>query len=63
MTTTLIMSCPIYVSSTPFNRIAGSLRPALRIWAQVLSTPTTTLALVGAGKRDVPYDADRKSVV
>ena len=47
----------IYVDSTPFNRIAGSLRPALRIWAQVLSTPTTTLALVGAGKRDVPYDA------
>lgn len=46
-----------YVSSTPFTRIAGSLHPALRVWAQVLSTPEPGLALVGAGKRDVPYDS------
>ncbi|WP_034620801.1 alanine racemase [Cellulomonas sp. URHE0023] len=46
-----------YVASTPFTRITGSLHPALRLWAQVLSTPTDGLALVGAGKRDVPYDA------
>lgn len=46
-----------YVTATPFNRITGSLHPALRVWALVLSTPTDGLALVGAGKRDVPYDA------
>ncbi|WP_426593961.1 alanine racemase [Cellulomonas sp. McL0617] len=46
-----------YVSSTPFTRIAGSLHPALRVWAHVLSTPEPGMALVGAGKRDVPYDA------
>lgn len=46
-----------YVASTPFTRIAGDLHPALRVWAQVSSTPEPGLALVGAGKRDVPYDA------
>ena len=41
-------------------RIAGAppLRPALRAWAQVSSHPEPGLALLTAGKRDVPYDID-----
>jgi D-serine deaminase-like pyridoxal phosphate-dependent protein len=41
-------------------RIAGAppLRSALRAWAQVTSRPTTDLALLTMGKRDVPYDLD-----
>jgi D-serine deaminase-like pyridoxal phosphate-dependent protein len=34
------------------------LRPATRAWAQVTSRPEPRLALVTAGKRDVPYDID-----
>ena len=34
------------------------LRPALRAWAQVVSNPEPGLALLTAGKRDVPYDID-----
>jgi D-serine dehydratase len=33
------------------------LRPALEAWGVVLSRPEPTLAVVGLGKRDVPYDA------
>ena len=33
------------------------LRPALEAWGAVLSRPEPELALVGMGKRDVPYDA------
>jgi len=42
----------------PFARHpdAGELTAALRLWAQVLSTPEPGLALVGMGKRDAPYD-------
>ncbi|MGH3731585.1 MAG: alanine racemase, partial [Micromonosporaceae bacterium] len=36
----------------------GSLRPALRLWAYVLSTPEPGLAICGYGKRDAPYDMD-----
>jgi len=32
------------------------LRPALRLWAQVVSRPEPGLALLNAGKRDLPYD-------
>lgn len=46
----------VYREKTPFNRVAGSLEPAIRIWAQVTSTPEDGLALVGMGKRDVPFD-------
>ena len=46
-----------YAGTTPFTRITGHLYPALRIWAQVISTPEDGLAIVGAGKRDVPYDS------
>ncbi|GAA0809476.1 alanine racemase [Spirilliplanes yamanashiensis] len=45
-----------YREHTPFARIAGELRPALAVWAQVLSTPEPGLAIVGMGKRDAPFD-------
>ncbi|HEX4817486.1 MAG TPA: alanine racemase [Nonomuraea sp.] len=45
-----------YRERTPFNRIDGELRPALEVWAHVLSTPEPGLAVVGMGKRDAPYD-------
>ncbi|MFI9839308.1 alanine racemase [Nonomuraea sp. NPDC051941] len=45
-----------YRERTPFNRIDGELRPALEVWAHVLSTPEPGLAIVGMGKRDAPYD-------
>jgi D-serine deaminase-like pyridoxal phosphate-dependent protein len=47
-----------YARSTPFNRVPedSSLTAALQVWAQVLSTPEPGLALLGAGKRDLPYD-------
>jgi D-serine deaminase-like pyridoxal phosphate-dependent protein len=32
------------------------LRPALELWAQVLSRPEPGLALLGAGRRDVGFD-------
>jgi D-serine deaminase-like pyridoxal phosphate-dependent protein len=32
-------------------------RPALELWAQVVSRPETGLALLGAGRRDVGFDA------
>jgi D-serine deaminase-like pyridoxal phosphate-dependent protein len=48
----------IYRDRTPFRRdpTAGALRPALELWAQVLSVPEPGLAIVGMGKRDAPYD-------
>ncbi|MBE1565886.1 alanine racemase [Nonomuraea africana] len=45
-----------YRERTPFNRIEGSLEPAFEIWAHVLSTPEPDLAIIGMGKRDVPFD-------
>ncbi|MFD0467134.1 alanine racemase [Nonomuraea thailandensis] len=45
-----------YRERTPFNRIDGELRPALEVWAHVLSVPEPGLAIVGMGKRDAPYD-------
>jgi D-serine deaminase-like pyridoxal phosphate-dependent protein len=44
----------LYASSGPSADLG--LRPALEVWAQVLSTPEPGLALLGAGKRDVPID-------
>jgi D-serine deaminase-like pyridoxal phosphate-dependent protein len=48
----------IYQDWTPFRRIPeeGSLEPALRLWAQVISTPEDGLAIVGMGKREAAYD-------
>lgn len=48
-----------YRELTPFHdRIPqeGALQPAFRLWAQVVSQPEPTLALLNAGKRDAPYD-------
>ncbi|MDR7279062.1 alanine racemase [Catenuloplanes atrovinosus] len=48
----------IYRERDPFGRLAGegALTAALGVWALVLSTPEPGLALVGMGKREVPYD-------
>jgi D-serine deaminase-like pyridoxal phosphate-dependent protein len=46
----------VYATRTPFTRVPGMLRPALRVWAQVTSCPEPGLVIVGAGKRDVPVD-------
>ncbi|WP_141778702.1 alanine racemase [Nocardioides albertanoniae] len=46
-----------YTDKTPYNRIEGSLEPALEIWAQVVSAPEPGLVIVGMGKRDAPYDS------
>ncbi|MDT0320962.1 alanine racemase [Streptomyces millisiae] len=47
-----------YRNATPFNRVPqeGSLLPAFRLWAQVVSRPEPGLALLNAGKRDIAYD-------
>ncbi|WP_433545966.1 alanine racemase [Streptomyces sp. CA-294286] len=47
-----------YQELTPFNRVPdeGALRPAFRLWAQVVSRPTPTQAFVNAGKRDAAHD-------
>ncbi len=34
----------------------GAFRPALRVWAEVLSRPDPELAICGMGKRDVSFD-------
>ena len=41
----------LYARATPL-----SLRPALELWARVLSCPEPGLAIAGFGKRDAPYD-------
>ncbi|MFF8603677.1 amino acid deaminase [Streptomyces sp. NPDC015232] len=47
-----------YRTLTPFNRVPeeGSLEPAFRLWAQVVSRPTPEQAFVNAGKRDAAHD-------
>ena len=49
-----------YERVSPFGtRIPGErLRPALEAWGAVLSRPEPGRAIVGFGKRDVPYDLD-----
>ncbi|MFG2717363.1 alanine racemase [Streptomyces sp. NPDC048416] len=49
-----------YRKLTPFNRVPseGSLQPAFRLWAQVVSRPCAEQAFVNAGKRDAAYDLD-----
>lgn len=48
--------------SSPFASAAGhpvgALRPAMELWAYVLSTPEPGLAICGFGKRDASYDVD-----
>jgi D-serine deaminase-like pyridoxal phosphate-dependent protein len=47
-----------YADDSPFVRdpSQGVLQPALEVWTQVLSAPEPGLALLNAGKRDVPSD-------
>ncbi|MEO7127091.1 MAG: amino acid deaminase, partial [Nakamurella sp.] len=46
-----------YAHLSPFGRDTGvALKPALHVWAQVISRPEPELALLNAGRRDVPYD-------
>ena len=48
----------LYESVSPLIRAGtGALRPALHVWAHVLSTPEPRRAIVGAGRRDVPFDS------
>jgi D-serine dehydratase len=50
----------IYQAATPAARgVTGApvLRPAMELWAQVLSRPEPRLALLGAGRRDAGFDA------
>ncbi|MFI1799950.1 amino acid deaminase [Streptomyces sp. NPDC020379] len=49
-----------YRRRTPFNRHPeeGALRPAFRLWAQVVSRPEPGRAYLNAGKRDASYDLD-----
>lgn len=49
-----------YRHLTPFNRVPqeGTLEPAFRLWAQVVSRPTPRQAFLNAGKRDAAYDLD-----
>jgi D-serine deaminase-like pyridoxal phosphate-dependent protein len=44
-----------YARTSP---LAGELRPALELWARVLSCPEPGLAICGFGKRDAAYDLD-----
>ncbi|MGE5830260.1 MAG: alanine racemase [Micromonosporaceae bacterium] len=48
----------VYAAGTPFRRAPaeGALAAALQVWAQVLATPEPGLSIVGAGKRDLPFD-------
>jgi D-serine deaminase-like pyridoxal phosphate-dependent protein len=48
----------LYATTSPFARLPGegTLAAALEVWAQVISTPEPGLALLNAGKRDVPID-------
>lgn len=50
----------LYSRTDPWARIAGSprLRAAVRVHGQVLSVPEPGLALLGVGRRDVPFDQD-----
>ncbi|MYW06569.1 alanine racemase [Streptomyces sp. SID3343] len=49
-----------YSRVTPFARHPeeGSLVGALEVWAQVISAPEPGFAVLGAGRRDVPFDID-----
>jgi len=48
----------VYRENSPSFRGTGPhLRPAMRIWASVLSVPEAERALLDVGKRDVSYDA------
>ncbi|HEV2376773.1 MAG TPA: hypothetical protein VGS19_31930 [Streptosporangiaceae bacterium] len=47
----------MYARVAPAPGAGAQLRPALELWAQVLSRPEPGLALLCAGRRDVAFDA------
>lgn len=49
-----------YSRMSPFGPVAGTapLRSAMHAWSRVLSQPEDGLALLDAGRRDVPFDID-----
>ncbi len=48
-----------YRRSDPWVRLGGdALRPAITVWASVLSAPEPGLAVCGLGRRDVSFDID-----
>lgn len=48
----------LYLRSSPLTRHdPAGLRPALSVWARVLSAPEPGLVLAGLGRRDVSFDA------
>jgi D-serine dehydratase len=49
--------CGAYEDVSPLGGENGVLRPALEVWAPVLSVPEPALALLGLGRRDVSFDA------
>lgn len=52
----------IYHANTPLDG-DGGLRPAMFVWARVLSTPEPHLAIIDAGKRDISTDAGPPQVI
>jgi D-serine deaminase-like pyridoxal phosphate-dependent protein len=56
-----------YDAGSPFGTGAAPgaprLRPALEVWAPVLSTPEPGLAIAGAGARDLPGDSGLPKVI
>ncbi len=49
----------LYRKTSPLGRDGGQgLRPALAVWAPVLSRPEPGLAIVAMGRRDVSFDSD-----
>lgn len=49
----------LYATSSPWAQATPERRlwPALEVWGRVLSRPEPHLAIVGFGRRDVPYDS------
>jgi D-serine deaminase-like pyridoxal phosphate-dependent protein len=45
-----------YDGISPFSDSESEFRPALAVWSRVVSRPEPTLALLDAGKRDLPVD-------
>jgi D-serine deaminase-like pyridoxal phosphate-dependent protein len=48
-----------YLRADPWTRLgAQALRPAITVWASVLSAPEPGLVICGMGRRDVSFDID-----
>jgi D-serine deaminase-like pyridoxal phosphate-dependent protein len=57
----LVHDSGLYERRSPFTNgrvLSGGLRPALELWAQVLSLPEPGMAIVGFGNRDASSDFD-----